>query len=71
MQIVKVQIPLSSNLDPPRILVYNQNKSIYCLMPMQQRFLDELRTDLKGYYELEGEDKATFKIGERVAAQDW
>lgn len=70
-EIVKVQLPLSTNEDVPHMLVYNEDKSIYILTPVQERFAKELKKfPCKGYYKavVTGD---VVDIGQRVKNQDW
>jgi hypothetical protein len=71
LSIVKVQIPLETNEEEPRMLVYNSDRSVHKLMPVQERFAKELAGTFKGYYELLDVTPGAFKFGKRVDAQPW
>lgn len=69
-QLVKIQLPISTNEDIPQMLIYNEDRSIYIMTPVQDRYAKELKQSLKGYYEavVTGD---IVDIGKRVEDQPW
>jgi hypothetical protein len=70
-EIVKVQLPLSTNEAVPQMLVYNEDRSINIQTPIQDRFYQDLkRYPHKGYYEavVTGD---IVDIGKRAEDQPW
>lgn len=68
--IVKVQMPLDSNVADAPMLIYNKDKSVYLTVPVQKRFAKELAKYPKGYYRARVEG-GVLDIGRRVAPQEW
>jgi hypothetical protein len=73
--IVKVQLPISGNEPgPPKMLVYNQDRSVELLMPVSDRMAVELRQfPYKGYFQAYWEKgKANALVfGKRVPDASW
>lgn len=69
-QVVKIQLPISTTEEIPQMLVYNEDKSIYIMTPVQERYAKELKQSYKGYYEavVTGD---VIDIGKRVEDQPW
>lgn len=69
-QVVKIQLPISITEEIPQMLVYNEDKSIYIMTPVQDRYAKELKQSYKGYYEavVTGD---VVDIGKRVEDQPW
>lgn len=68
--IVKVQLPIASSADNPPMLVYNEDRSVFMQMPIQERFVDELKDFPRGYYNARFVDDQLV-INERIADQAW
>ena len=68
--IVKVQLPISSNVPDPLPLVYAKGHRAMKHQPIGTATLAALGRDLKGYFEAEWID-GRWLIGDRVAAEDW
>jgi hypothetical protein len=69
--IVKVQIPLSSNVKDPPCLVYPQNRAWTLHVALETRFAMDCNESGKAYYQAHFNDDGDLIIGKRVADQDW
>ncbi len=78
--VVKVQVPLASNLLEPPLLVYNEDRTVMINVAMTSSLREKLTVDgelvMKAYYEarvlygqLPGEVR--LELGRRVAARGW
>lgn len=70
MVIVKVQLPLSTNLEVPEALIYNQDRSILCQLPVSDDLKKSMGGAAKQYFfaELRG---TILHLDKRAPWQDW
>jgi hypothetical protein len=73
--IFKIQKPVATNVDPPEVLVYNQDRSITQSIPMPKEDIDAIfGDDLKQYWEaeiIEANDTKNLMLRQKVGDQDW
>ena len=70
--IIKVQWPLSTTLDVPPILIYNEDRSIKELIPATEEWRKLMKGRVKVYfYATLTEPDGTLTIGEIAPDQSW
>lgn len=69
-EVVKVQLSLESNQRNPPMLIYNQDRSIFCEFPVEDRLAKELEDTCKGFYYAKVVN-GILHIGEPAPWQDW
>jgi len=57
MEIVKVQIPVSSNEVEPMILVYNRSRKRQCFIPATKKHCEDFNGALKSFWWAEWNEK--------------
>lgn len=71
IQIVKVQVPISTNEEVPQALIYNRDRSIQVMIPVTPELVEKMGASrLKTYHRSEFIDGHLI-IHERVADQNW
>jgi hypothetical protein len=73
--ILKIQKPLSGNVEPPEILVYNEDRSVTESIPMSWFDIHELfGDDVKQYWDgdiIEANGTKNIELHKQVKAQPW
>jgi hypothetical protein len=72
--IVKIQVPLATNMKEAPALVYDETRAVTSTLPVTEELLQIMEGDLKAFFHAEveeGEEEDTITIGDRAPWQEW